>query len=136
MKIKTEKAKFFQTEIDFLGFWLSPNGISSSRNKIESIEKFPTPKNLAELQRFLGLCAFYKAVLKEDDIFVSFDVVAMYTNISVQTAVDTVMNKMYFFEREYILDKKLSIFALKNALYSKRTKRCINKNMDWPWDHA
>lgn len=60
MKIKMKKAKFFQGEIDFLGFHLSKEGVLPSKEKIECIERFPRPKNLLELQRFLGLCAYFR----------------------------------------------------------------------------
>ena len=48
--LKLEKSKFIADEVQFFGFNLSEHGITPSQDKIESIQKFPTPKNKKELQ--------------------------------------------------------------------------------------
>ena len=42
-----EKSKFLQQEIYFLGFIISPKGIEANPEKVESIMRFPEPKNKA-----------------------------------------------------------------------------------------
>ena len=42
--LKLEKSKFIAKEVQFLGFNLSEQGITPSREKVESIQQFPTPK--------------------------------------------------------------------------------------------
>ena len=54
------KSKFLQTEIHFLGFIITPTGIRANPDKVESILTFPEPKNIKQLQSFLGLCNFYR----------------------------------------------------------------------------
>ena len=62
--LKLEKSKFLADEVQFLGFNLSGNGITPSQEKVESIQKFPTPKNKKQLQSFLGLCNYYQKFQK------------------------------------------------------------------------
>jgi len=57
---KLEKCDFHVTETTFLGFTVSINGLTMDKNKIKSVLDWPTPKNLKELQSFLGLCNFYR----------------------------------------------------------------------------
>ena len=58
--LKLEKSKFLADEVQFLGLNLSGNGITPSQEKVECIQKFPTPKNKKQLQSFLGLCNYYQ----------------------------------------------------------------------------
>ena len=58
--LKLQKSKFIASEVQFLGFNLSRQGISPSNEKIEAIQQFPTPKNKKQLQSFLGLCNYYR----------------------------------------------------------------------------
>ena len=51
---------FAKKEIHFLGFIITPEGIQANPEKVESIIKFPEPKNIKQLQSFLGLCNFYR----------------------------------------------------------------------------
>ena len=60
MTVNWEKSKFLQTEIHFLGFIITPEGIKANPEKVESILKFPEPRNIKQLQSFLGLCNFYR----------------------------------------------------------------------------
>ena len=58
--LKLEKSKFIADEVQFLGFNLSEHGITPAKDKIEVIQKFPTPKNKKQLQSFLGICNYYR----------------------------------------------------------------------------
>jgi len=58
--VKLEKCDFHVTETTFLGFTISTNGLTMDHNKVKSILDWPVPKNLKELQSFLGLCNFYR----------------------------------------------------------------------------
>lgn len=57
---KAEKCTFSTESCEFLGFTISANGISMSPEKTSAIENWPVPKNLKELQSFLGFCNFYR----------------------------------------------------------------------------
>ena len=45
LTVKWEKSKFSQQEIRFLGFIIIPEGIKANPEKVESIMRFPEPKN-------------------------------------------------------------------------------------------
>lgn len=60
IKLKIEKCQFFKTEVRYLGFKFTENGLEADERKIVCISNYPVPKNLKETQRFLGMCSFYR----------------------------------------------------------------------------
>jgi len=56
---KLEKCKFSINTTEFLGFVISPDSISMSKSKVDTILQWPTPKNLKQVQSFLGFANFY-----------------------------------------------------------------------------
>ena len=58
--LKLEKSKLIAEEVQFLGFNLSRQGITPSIDKVDAIQRFPTPKNKKQLQSFLGICNYYR----------------------------------------------------------------------------
>ena len=64
LTVNWEKSKFLQTEINFLGFIITQEGISANPDKVDSIMRFPEPRNIKQLQSFLGLCNFYRKFQK------------------------------------------------------------------------
>ncbi|KAH9244808.1 hypothetical protein BASA81_017770 [Batrachochytrium salamandrivorans] len=60
---KAEKCHFYQTEIKYLGYIISPNGTSMDPSKISAVQDWPAPKKVCELQVFLGFTNFYRALV-------------------------------------------------------------------------
>ena len=58
--LKLDKSTFIASKIKFLGFIVSNTGIAADPDKIQSIQNFPYPKNVKQLQSFLGLCNYYR----------------------------------------------------------------------------
>lgn len=58
--LKLDKSKLITNQVKFLGYILSPLGITSDPEKISVIQNFPSPKNLKQLQSFLGICNYYR----------------------------------------------------------------------------
>ena len=52
--VKWLKCKFFQKEIEWLGFEISSSRISPLINKTKAKKELPIPKNLKELRSFFG----------------------------------------------------------------------------------
>ena len=52
--VKWSKYKFFQKEIEWLGFKISKSGITPLFDKSKAIKDLPIPKNLKELRSFFG----------------------------------------------------------------------------------
>lgn len=63
--VNFEKSQFLKQSIKFLGYVISPKGITLSERHIEAIKRFPVPKNVTELQRFLGLVNFFRRFIKD-----------------------------------------------------------------------
>jgi len=68
---KPEKCEFSVNKTEFLGFEISPDSISMSQSKVDAILKWPTPKNLKQVQSFLGFANFYRCfVFNYSDIVI------------------------------------------------------------------
>ena len=65
LKINKEKSKFFQDEIEFLGFKVNAQGLSKTDSKITAMQNAKTPTNVQEIQSFMGLVNFYSKFSKE-----------------------------------------------------------------------
>ena len=59
------KCALFHTEMEFLGSHIDRNGITPSKSRIEAVECWPTPKNVKELQSFLGTVGYYRQHIKD-----------------------------------------------------------------------
>jgi len=62
---KLEKCEFDKEKVEFLGYVLSGQGVTTDPKKIESIKDWPQPNNLKDVQRFLGLCNYYRRFVKD-----------------------------------------------------------------------
>uniref|UniRef100_A0A1Y1LVD3 RNA-directed DNA polymerase n=1 Tax=Photinus pyralis TaxID=7054 RepID=A0A1Y1LVD3_PHOPY len=61
MTINVKKSKFLQEEIQFLGHIVRrKEGIRINPERLEAIRGCQPPRNLKELQSFLGMCNFYR----------------------------------------------------------------------------
>ena len=65
MRVSVDKSKFFKTNVQYLGFRVSINGIQTSPEKIETMKKYPQPNNLFQLRSFIGLASYYRCFVKD-----------------------------------------------------------------------
>jgi len=56
---KAEKCKFYFELVKYLGYILSPSGLTMSNDKIKIIQDWPEPKKVKDIQFFLGFANFY-----------------------------------------------------------------------------
>jgi len=56
---KAEKCKFHSKSVEYLGYILSPSGLTMSDDKIKIIQDWPEPKKVKDIQFFLGFANFY-----------------------------------------------------------------------------
>ena len=61
--LNKKKTKLFCYETSFLGHIISQKGIQADPSKVEKIINWPRPKNLKEVQQFLGLVRYLNAFL-------------------------------------------------------------------------
>jgi len=57
--VKAEKCKFYSKSVEYLGYILSPSGLTMSDTKIKIIQDWPEPKKVKDIQSFLGFANFY-----------------------------------------------------------------------------
>ncbi|CAB4038014.1 Retrovirus-related Pol poly from transposon [Paramuricea clavata] len=60
LRLKLSKCSFAKPRVDFFGFTVSAAGLAPNVTKVEAIRAFPTPQNLTELRRFLGMASYYR----------------------------------------------------------------------------
>ncbi len=61
---KMEKCEFHQTQVSFLGYIISSEGVAMDDKKVQSVINWPQPKTVKELQRFLGFANFYRRFIR------------------------------------------------------------------------
>lgn len=64
MKLKPSKCHFGCEKIKILGHVVSAEGISPDPDKILAVSEFPIPKNVKDVQSFLGLANYYRKFVK------------------------------------------------------------------------
>jgi hypothetical protein len=62
---KAEKCEFHKESIEFLGYIISPQGVSMAPSKVSSILHWPAPQTLRHVQQFLGFANFYRRFIKD-----------------------------------------------------------------------
>jgi hypothetical protein len=58
LRLKPKKCKFHKDEVEFLGFTVGVHGVKMSESKISVVKTWPTPKNVKNIQEFLGFVNF------------------------------------------------------------------------------
>ena len=62
--VKLEKCKWKVREVEFLGVVISPKGVEMQKEKVEGVLSWPAPRNVKEVQKFLGLANYYRRFIK------------------------------------------------------------------------
>ena len=65
MRLRLDKSVFHVKEVEYLGLILTTEGICMDDTKITVVRDWPTPKNLKEVQSFLGFANFYRRFIKK-----------------------------------------------------------------------
>lgn len=60
LELRLDKCQFLWDEIEFLGYVVSEKGIRPSDREIFAVKNFPIPKNIRNIQSFLGLCSYFR----------------------------------------------------------------------------
>jgi len=63
--VKPEKCKWKVREVEFLGVVIGPKGVEMQREKVEGVLNWPVPRNIKEVQKFLGFVNYYRRFIKD-----------------------------------------------------------------------
>lgn len=64
LQVNLEKCVFHATEVEFLGYVISRNGIRMDSSKVQAVLEWPTPASVRDIQVFLGFANFYRRFIQ------------------------------------------------------------------------
>ena len=64
IRLQPDKCKSHVKTIKFLGSIITTDGIQMDKEKVKAIKKWPEPKNIKEVQAFLGFANFYQRFIQ------------------------------------------------------------------------
>jgi hypothetical protein len=66
LKIQPSKCHLFQAEIEYLGNFISKDGVSTVPKYVQVVQKWPLPTNKTKARSFLGKVGYYRVFIKDD----------------------------------------------------------------------
>ncbi|GBG88525.1 hypothetical protein CBR_g47995 [Chara braunii] len=63
-KANHDKCEFVWQELEYLGHFVTPEGISLLSDKIQAIQEWSEPRNVTDARSFLGLAGYYQRFIK------------------------------------------------------------------------
>ncbi|GBG90553.1 hypothetical protein CBR_g50896 [Chara braunii] len=106
-KANRDKCEFVRQELEYLGHFVTPEGISPLSDKIQAVQEWSEPRDVTNLHSFLGLTGYYQCFIKG------------YSKIAAH------LNKLQCEDRPFDFREEArgSFFALKAALLSAEVLR-------------
>ena len=69
LKVNAVKSFFGRTELEYLGYWITQNGVKPLSKKVEAIVNLAPPTTRKQVRRFIGLVNYYRDMwVKRSDI--------------------------------------------------------------------
>jgi hypothetical protein len=65
LKINLQKSFFEAVEVSYLGFRLTPQGITPGNDKLKAMAEARPPNDVHEVRQFLGLCNFFRGHVRK-----------------------------------------------------------------------
>ena len=60
LKVNATKSFFGRLQLEYLGYWITREGIQPLPNKVEAMQRIAEPTNKKELRRFIGMVNYYR----------------------------------------------------------------------------
>jgi len=64
LNLRIDKCKFMFTEIEYLGYLITLEGIRPTTSGVEAVSNFPIPQSVKSVQSFLGLCSYFRKFIE------------------------------------------------------------------------
>jgi len=64
LKVKLSKTVLLKTEIEFLGHFVTVQGVNPMPDKLQAIRDWPTPHCLRDVRAFFGLASYYRRFIR------------------------------------------------------------------------
>ena len=65
LKINGDKCQWFQRKMKILGHIVTENTVLMDKEKINAVEEMKPPRNIKQLQQYLGLCNYYRRFIEK-----------------------------------------------------------------------
>lgn len=65
LTISQKKSHFVCKQLEFLGYILNDEGLRANPEKVAPITEFPQPVTVKAMQRFLGMCGWYRRFIRD-----------------------------------------------------------------------
>jgi len=65
LHLKPEKYHFHKQEVKYLGFIITTNGVRMDPEKVSCVVDWQTPRNVTDIQCFLGFATFYRRFIQD-----------------------------------------------------------------------
>ena len=60
VKVNAVKSAFGKTELEYLGYWITREGVQPMPNKVKAIHDIATPTTRRQLRSFIGIINYYR----------------------------------------------------------------------------
>lgn len=64
LQLKITKCNLYAKEFEYLGHIISKEGIKANPKKVEVIHNYPRPRTVKHIQRFLGMCNYFRRYVR------------------------------------------------------------------------
>ena len=65
LKLNPLKCKFVREEVDYLGHVITVGGLKPNPRLTDAVQKFPQPRNVQDVRRFLGMSSYYRKFIPQ-----------------------------------------------------------------------
>jgi hypothetical protein len=59
-----DKSEFHKSSVEFLGYIITADGVAMSEEKLVAIREWAEPKNVKDVQSFIGFANFYRRFIE------------------------------------------------------------------------